>query len=124
MLIYQGLADNDTKFCVQRIAESRAELSKSVVRPVPVVWSGLASEVRLKGDFDNWGEGHLLSSDSIDEYIFKRFQAEIPLLPGTYRVKFSVDGDWRLAPDWPTEDSSDGDTNNILVVDGAIEEAL
>ena len=106
---------------VQRIAESRAELSKSVVTPVPVVWSGLASEVRLKGDFDDWGEGHLLSSDSIDDHIFKRFQAEIPLLPGTYRVKFSVDGDWRLAPDWPTEDSADGDTNNILIVDGAVE---
>jgi 1,4-alpha-glucan branching enzyme len=102
---------------MQRIAESRAELSKSVVTPVPVVWSGLASEVRLKGDFDDWGEGYLLSSDSIDDHIFKRFKAEVPLLPGTYRVKFAVDGEWRLAPDWPTEDSADGDTNNILVVE-------
>lgn len=102
---------------MQRIAESRAELSKHVIRAVPVVWSGLASEVRLKGDFDKWGEGFLLSSDSIDDHIFKRFKADVPLLPGTYRVKFSVDGEWRLAPDWPTEDTLTGDTNNLLVVE-------
>lgn len=102
---------------MQRIAESRAELSKHVIRAVPVLWSGLASEVRLKGDFDKWGEGFLLSSDSIDDHIFKRFKADVPLLPGTYRVKFSVDGEWRLAPDWPTEDSVTGDTNNLLVVE-------
>lgn len=102
---------------MQRILESRAELGKSVVRAVPIVWSGLASEVRLMGEFDSWGEGFLLSSDSIDDHIFKRFKADVPLLPGRYAVKFSVDGEWRLAADWPTEDTADGETNNILVVD-------
>ena len=35
-------------------------------------------------------------------------------LQGTYLVKFLVDGEWRLAPDWPSDTSSAGDTNNIL----------
>jgi 1,4-alpha-glucan branching enzyme len=102
---------------MQRVMEARKDLSSSVVHSVPVVWSGLASEVRLMGEFDNWGEGFLLSSDSIDDHVFQRFKANVPLLPGRYRVKFSVDGEWRLASDWPTENTPEGDTNNILVVD-------
>ena len=105
---------------VQVIQESREVLSMNVVHRVPVVWSGLASEVRLMGEFDNWGEGFLLSSDSIDDHVFKRFKADVALLPGRYAVKFSVDGEWRLAADWPTEDTTEGDTNNILVVDPGV----
>ena len=37
-------------------------------------------------------------------------------LQGTYLVKFLVDGEWRLAPEWPSETSSTGDTNNVLSV--------
>lgn len=32
-------------------------------------------------------------------------------------VKFLVDGEWRLAGDWPTETTAVGDTNNVLIVD-------
>lgn len=35
---------------------------------------------------------------------------------GAYRVKFMVDGEWRLAPDWPTENNDIGETNNVLTV--------
>ena len=35
---------------------------------------------------------------------------------GKYRVKFLVDGQWRLAADWPTENNEIGETNNLLVV--------
>jgi hypothetical protein len=27
-----------------------------------------------------------------------------------------VDGEWRLAPDWPMENDEHGETNNVLVV--------
>lgn len=37
-------------------------------------------------------------------------------LQGRYRVKFMVDGEWRLAPDWPMEANEEGETNNILEV--------
>lgn len=36
---------------------------------------------------------------------------------GNYLVKFKIDDVyWQLAPDWPTNDSPDGNTNNVLVV--------
>ena len=41
----------------------------------------------------------------------------LSLLQGKYLVKFKIDDVyWRLAPDWPTNDSADGSTNNVLVV--------
>ena len=39
------------------------------------------------------------------------------LLQGTYDVKFLVDGQWRLAPGWPTATTASGDTNNVLTVE-------
>lgn len=71
------------------------------------------------GSFDNWTEGVLLSSEFSGDHIFSRFEADVRLVPGVYRVKFLVDGKWRLAPEWPTEDL-DGDTNNILVLENDI----
>jgi hypothetical protein len=38
-------------------------------------------------------------------------------MQGKYRVKFMVDGEWRLAPDWPMEKDSVGETNNVLSVE-------
>lgn len=35
---------------------------------------------------------------------------------GQYRVKFLVDGEWRLAPEWPMENNEVGETNNVLEV--------
>ncbi len=43
-------------------------------------------------------------------------QATVQLLPGRYKVKFMVDGQWRLAPEWPTENNEVGETNNVLEV--------
>ena len=101
---------------MQRIAEARSNLGRRVPRTVRIVWSGLASEVRLMGEFDGWSEGVLLSADSVDDHVFKRFTADVTLLPGRYNVKLSVDGEWRLAGDWPSETTAEGDTNNVLVV--------
>jgi Glycogen recognition site of AMP-activated protein kinase len=101
---------------MQRIAEARDTLGVRVPRAVPVVWAGLASEVRLMGAFDGWSEGVLLSSDAVDDHVFKRFATDVHLLPGRYSVKFLVDGEWRLAAGWPTEKTPDGDTNNVLIV--------
>lgn len=98
------------------VRQSQSELGELVVHSVPVVWTGIASEVRLMGDFDGWGDGYLLSSESFDDHIFSRFEGNITLKPGRYLVKFLVDGEWRLAPDWPTQDV-EGDTNNVLVVE-------
>lgn len=39
------------------------------------------------------------------------------LVQGKYYLKFLVDGNWRLAPQWPTETDEAGATNNVLVID-------
>lgn len=99
---------------IEREAE---ELDKMVLREVPVTWQGVASDVRLLGDFDNWTKGFGLSPGETQDATFTKFTANIPLPPGRYLVKFKVDdAHWRLASDWPTSDNPDGSTNNILLV--------
>ncbi|KAG1673689.1 hypothetical protein FOA52_010557 [Chlamydomonas sp. UWO 241] len=84
---------------------------------VPIVWVGIASEVVLVGDFDGWTKGRELSASEIDyDSSIRTFETVVPLLPGSYRVKFMVDGQWRLAPDWPMEQDAEGETNNVLEV--------
>ena len=39
------------------------------------------------------------------------------MLQGEYQVKFLVDSEWRLAPEWPITTTADGSTNNLLVVE-------
>ncbi len=41
----------------------------------------------------------------------------VTCLQGEYIVKFLVDGQWRLAPDWPTRIDAAGSTNNVLRID-------
>lgn len=45
--------------------EQRAEFGKRVVRKVPVEWIGVASEVKVMGDFDDWRRGHELSAEDV-----------------------------------------------------------
>lgn len=52
--------------CVsQAVLEQRAEFGKRVVRKVPVEWIGVASEVKVMGDFDDWTRGHELSAEDV-----------------------------------------------------------
>ncbi|GFH25895.1 AMPK1_CBM domain-containing protein [Haematococcus lacustris] len=95
----------------------RENFSKRVPRKVPVTWVGAASEVRLVGDFDGWTRGLDLNNPDIEsDSVLRTFEAVVPLLPGKYRVKFVVDGEWRLAPEWPMEHDEQGETNNVLEV--------
>ncbi|GLC63965.1 hypothetical protein PLESTF_000103700 [Pleodorina starrii] len=99
------------------VQAQRVSFAKRVPKVVPVAWVGVASEVRLMGDFDGWTRGFELSAASIDsDGVIRTFEADVPLLPGRYRVKFQVDGGWRLASDWPTENDELGETNSVLVV--------
>lgn len=50
---------------LQAVLEQRAEFGKRVVRKVPVEWIGVASEVKVMGDFDDWTRGHELSAEDV-----------------------------------------------------------
>lgn len=52
-------------FFLQAVLEQRAEFGKRVVRKVPVEWIGVASEVKVMGDFDGWTRGHELSAEDV-----------------------------------------------------------
>ncbi|KAK9821396.1 hypothetical protein WJX74_009247 [Apatococcus lobatus] len=103
---------------MQQVLQDQAEsIHEQVVRSVPVAWYGVASNVQLKGSFDAWTQGITLSAEDIGDSVFTKFQASLQLLPGDYRVKFLVDGEWRLASDWPTAIDSEGSENLVLSVD-------
>jgi hypothetical protein len=50
---------------VQAVLEQRQEFGQRVVRQVPVEWIGVASEVKVMGDFDDWTRGHELSAEDV-----------------------------------------------------------
>lgn len=60
-----------------------------VPREVPVNWYGVASEVRLMGDFDGWTRGIDLSADDISDNVFTHFEAKVLLLPVSIPCKAS-----------------------------------
>jgi len=102
----------------QVVLKSRDAFKSRVPQRVPITWVGVASEVRLVGDFDDWTRGVELSvSDMDNDGSLRTFEGTVPLLPGRYQVKFLVDGEWRLAPDWPMENDEVGETNNVLTVE-------
>jgi hypothetical protein len=101
----------------QAVLEQRAEFGKRVVRKVPVEWIGVASEVKVMGDFDDWTRGHELSAEDVaSDSVYSRFEGTLLLRPGKYRVKFLVDNEWRLAADWPTERDPEGNESCLLTV--------
>lgn len=81
---------------------------------IPVYWIGMAENVQIMGSFDGWSQGEAMSMEYSGDY--GRFSATLKLRPGRYEIKFLVDGEWRLSPEYPT--AGDGLTqNNILVVE-------
>lgn len=101
----------------EAVQRKRAEFGSKVVRRVPVEWVGCATEVVLMGDWDGWTRGQELSAEDVtSDSVYARFEGALVLRPGRYRVKLLVDGEWRLAADWPTELDSSGNEVNVLTV--------
>ena len=96
------------------LTKNAKEIDSTVVRTVPVEYHGMASDVIMMGDFDGWTRGIQLYPSFV-EGGSSTFTGEARLPPGTYLVKFKVDGEWRLAREWPS--SGEGfDANNVLTV--------
>ena len=86
------------------------------VRRVPLVWVGSASDVRVMGSFDGWTRGVQLAPAGGGAG-FTEFCGELAVCPGVYEVKFLVDDQYRLAPDWERTGPDGVEANNILVVE-------
>ncbi|UCG53767.1 MAG: glycogen-binding domain-containing protein [Candidatus Latescibacterota bacterium] len=68
-----------------------------------------AENVYLVGDFNNWNPTY----EKLDK-TDGRFERYLYLLPGTYRYKFVVDGNWIVDPDNPPLDPTKG---SLLVLE-------
>lgn len=84
------------------------------LREVPLVWYGMAEDVKVMGSFDGWTYGEQMSPESTGT--MTRFSTVLKLRPGRYEIKFMVDGEWRVAPEWPSVGHGMTE-NNILIVE-------
>jgi hypothetical protein len=100
----------------QVLQEHVRTLHMVTAQPVPITYFGVGQEVKVMGSFDNWTNGVALSAEDITDNVLTEFRGELMLIPGEYQLKLLVDGQWRLAADWPTVLSGD-QTNNLLVVE-------
>lgn len=66
---------------MQVVQEETHKVDRLKQREIPVVWFGIAQEVRLMGDFDNWTYGFALGTEDISDGIFTKYQAVIRLTP-------------------------------------------
>lgn len=88
------------------------ELAQS--KEVSLFWSGMAESVQVMGSFDGWSHGEYLSAEYTGSYT--RFSTSIMLRPGRYEIKFLVDGEWLLSPEYPTVGEGLLE-NNLLIVE-------
>lgn len=105
----------DLEEFTRRVREHARQAELLCVRSVPVSWYGMAQDVRVMGTFDGWSRGVHLSPEVTGAAT--NFTADLLLMPGTYEIKFVVDGEWQVAADWDTCVGEDGATNNVIVVE-------
>ncbi|XP_065849306.1 protein PTST, chloroplastic [Euphorbia lathyris] len=83
-------------------------------KEVHLFWVGMAESVQVMGSFDGWSQGEDLSPEY--DGSFTKFTTTLMLRPGRYEIKFLVDGEWRLSPEYPSV--GEGLTeNNLLFVE-------
>ncbi|XP_074378353.1 protein PTST, chloroplastic isoform X2 [Apium graveolens] len=82
-------------------------------KEVHLFWSGMAESVQVMGSFDGWSQGEHLSPEFTGSYM--KFQTTLMLRPGRYEIKFLVDGEWYLSPEFPTVGVGSLE-NNLLIV--------
>ncbi|KAF8685957.1 hypothetical protein HU200_043882 [Digitaria exilis] len=97
-----------------KVMEQIKDVDSLRPQEISVYWVGMAENVQIMGSFDGWSQGETMSMEYSGDY--GRFSATLKLRPGRYEIKFLVDGEWRLSPEYPI--SGEGMTqNNILVVE-------
>ena len=69
------------RLCLQAVQEQASKLDQLTRREIPIVWFGIAQEVRLMGDFDNWTRGFSLSAKEFSDGTFTKFQGTLGLVP-------------------------------------------
>ncbi|WJX62412.1 hypothetical protein P8452_47411 [Trifolium repens] len=82
----------------------------TLLKSTCVVWPNIASEVFLLGSFDGWSSQRKMEKSNTGI-----FSVYLQLYPGTYEIKFIVDGEWKIDPLRPVVNNN-GFVNNLLVI--------
>lgn len=80
------------------------------LRTTRIVWHNSASEVLLTGSFDGW-----TTQRKMEKLRTGVFSLSLKLYPGSYEIKFIVDGIWKVDPLRPVVHNN-GHENNLLIV--------
>ncbi|KAJ0074595.1 hypothetical protein Patl1_37542 [Pistacia atlantica] len=97
----------------EKVKEQIKDVDTAQSKEVPLFWCGMAESVQVMGTFDGWSQGEHLSPDY--DGSFTRFSTTLMLRPGRYEIKFLVDGEWHLSPEFPTVGEGLM-KNNLLIV--------
>ncbi|KAM3324190.1 protein PTST 2, chloroplastic isoform X1 [Capsicum chacoense] len=88
----------------------RGSKALQFLRTAQIVWTNSASEVLLAGSFDGWTTQRKMEKSRTGV-----FAVNLKLYPGTYEIKFVVDGIWKTHPLKPIVHNS-GHENNLLII--------
>ncbi|KAI3462617.1 hypothetical protein Pfo_019280 [Paulownia fortunei] len=98
----------------EKLEEQIKDVDAAQSQEVPLFWHGVAESVQVMGSFDGWSQGEHLSREYTGSYT--TFSTTLMLRPGRYEIKFLVDGEWQLSPEFPT--AGEGlMQNNLLIVE-------
>ncbi|XP_030508391.2 protein PTST, chloroplastic isoform X2 [Cannabis sativa] len=84
---------------LEKLEEQVKDIGAAQCKEVPLFWYGMAESVQVMGSFDGWSQGEYLSSEYTGSYT--KFSTTLMLRPGKYEIKFLVDGEWKLSPEYP-----------------------
>ncbi|XP_011073631.1 protein PTST, chloroplastic [Sesamum indicum] len=99
---------------LEKCAQQIKDVNAAQAQAVHLFWNGVAENVQVMGSFDGWSQGEHMSPEYNGSYA--TFSATLMLRPGRYEIKFLVDGDWKLSPEFPTVGEGMLQ-NNLLIVD-------
>lgn len=97
----------------EKLKDQIKDVDAAKSKEVPLFWSGMAESVQVMGSFDGWSQGEHLSPEYTGSYT--KFSTTLMLPPGRYEIKFLIDGEWHLSPEFPTVGEGSM-MNNLLVV--------
>lgn len=105
-------------------SSSTLEGAASRLRAVSVVWMNGGEEVEVHGSFDGWTSAFPLQPTGANGAP-AGFATTLFLYPGTYEMKFVMDGEWVVDVTKPMTVPPEGSTNvnNLLVVPEVEEDA-
>ncbi|XP_010274727.1 PREDICTED: protein PTST, chloroplastic [Nelumbo nucifera] len=98
----------------EKLKEQIKDVDAIQAKEVSLFWVGMAESVQVMGSFGGWTEGEHLSPEYTGS--FTRFSTTLMLRPGRYEIKFLVDGEWQLSPEFPTVGEGMLQ-NNLLIVE-------